>query len=96
MTNTGLPLPGDWRRRIGSKTDAHLYAPSKRADWERVYSDQRPLCGKIIPRWRTSKAELWTGKPISRSNASRALPCTACLVMAITRPYTANVPSEVA
>ena len=88
-------LLGDWRRRTGSKTDAHLYRPSTRAEWERRYSDQRPICGKVIPRRRTSAVQLWTGQPLSRSSASRVLPCTACLVEAITQPQRL-APSEVA
>lgn len=65
-------LIGDWRRRKGSKTDAHLWASSKRPDWQRSSSDQRPKCGRVIPRFRTVAVS--TGRP-----------CTECLVAAITQ-----------
>lgn len=67
-------LPGDWRRRRGTKTDAHLYASGA----------PRPMCGKVIERYQTAAARLATA-PRSRSNYTIALPCTECLVQAITR-----------
>jgi len=36
-------LIGDWRRRAGTKTDAHLYAGRGHHPF-----DQRPMCGKRI------------------------------------------------
>ena len=72
ITTGGTILVGDWRRRKGSKTAVHLWASNKRPDWQRSTSDQRPMCGKVIPRFRT--AAVRTGRP-----------CTDCLVAAITR-----------
>jgi hypothetical protein len=76
----GPVLAGDWRRRKGTKTDAHLFAGSGHHPF-----DQRPMCGKAIRHLSTEPATLWTGEPRSRSDALWALPCTACLVQAITR-----------
>ena len=46
-------LTGDWRRRYGSKTDAHLY---------RDGSDYAlPMCRKNIEHYRTSEVE--QGRP---------------------------------
>lgn len=73
-------LPGDWRRRRGTKTDAHLWAGTGHHPF-----DQRPMCGKAIRHISTEPATLWTGTPIGRSNRLFALPCTECLVQAITR-----------
>jgi len=80
MKTNGPKLVGDWRRRRGSKTDAHLFDGSGHHPF-----DQRPMCGKAIRHMSTEPATLWTGTPISRSGSFWALPCTECLVQAITR-----------
>lgn len=72
-------LIGDWRRRTGTKTDTHLFAGRGHHPF-----DQRPMCGKAIRHFTTTPIKPWTGEPRSRSDATRALPCTACLVAAIT------------
>ncbi len=45
-TVTRKPLPGDWRRRMGTKTDAHL--------WRDGSDYALPLCGKRIEHHQTS------------------------------------------
>jgi hypothetical protein len=75
----GPKLTGDWRRRTGSKTDAHLFAGNGHHPF-----DQRPMCGKALRHMATTKVEVWTGYPIGRSDRDRALACTSCLVAAIT------------
>lgn len=49
-------LQGDWRRRAGTKTDAHLY--DRRGDMTRL-----PLCYSRIPRNVTVRVE--EGRPCS-------------------------------
>jgi hypothetical protein len=46
-------LPGDWRRRRGTKTDAHVY----------VKGSPRPRCGKAIDRPETVRVHF--GRPCS-------------------------------
>ncbi len=45
-------LHGDWRRRRGTKTDAHLYAGG---------TARRPMCGKVIERHATVAVQ--SGRP---------------------------------
>jgi hypothetical protein len=40
MVGSGAMLLGDWRRRSGTKTDAHLYAAG----------EQYPTCRRVIKR----------------------------------------------
>ncbi len=74
-------LIGDWRRRRGTKTDAHLYRGTGHHPF-----DQRPMCGKAIRHISTVPIKPWTGKPISRSDEHRALAHTECLIAALTEP----------
>jgi len=53
----GTPLHGDWRRRIGTKTDAHLYPPRT----FRLTGATVPLCGKRIRKDAT--APVTRGRP---------------------------------
>jgi hypothetical protein len=61
-------LAGDWRRRRGTKTDAHLYGPSILPRNEP--SGRRPLCGKNVRHVDTERVDV--GRP-----------CTDCLVAGI-------------
>jgi hypothetical protein len=66
---SGLTLQGDWRRRRGTKTDAHLWD----GNWGGHHPfDQRPMCGKRIRHYNTV--------PVAAG-----APCSECLVQAITR-----------
>ena len=47
-------LPGDWRHRRGTKTDAHLYAGG---------TARRPMCGRVIERHAT--VYVTEGRPCS-------------------------------
>jgi len=75
----GKLLVGDWRHRLGSKTDAHLYHATHGARaGTRLFADLPPICGKHIKRKDTV--------PVSRGR-----PCTDCLVNAITGRDYSNV-----
>lgn len=50
-TPSGTKLIGDWRRRRGTKTDAHLYAGG---------TARRPKCGKVIERHATEAVRVGT------------------------------------
>jgi len=52
-TASGTMLYGDWRRRMGSKTDAHL--------WKDGSDYAQPICGKRIEHYRT--IALHSGRP---------------------------------
>lgn len=56
-TDAGF-LYGDWRRRRGTKTDAHLYNTGAR----------RPLCGRVIERHGTDSVA--SGRPCYECLAS--------------------------
>jgi hypothetical protein len=53
-TKEGTQLYGDWRRRRGTKTVAHLYAGG---------TARRPMCGKVIERHATDAVQ--AGVPCS-------------------------------
>lgn len=54
MNTTGGVLIGDWRRRMGSTTDAHLYRYGHKPSDQPIGPDKRyPVCGKRIPMGRT-------------------------------------------
>jgi hypothetical protein len=69
----GGRLPGDWRRRFGSKTDAHQYTKPDGTPFSGTMSELRPDCGKAIPRKVTERAP------------DKATPCYDCLVEGIRR-----------
>jgi hypothetical protein len=72
-TASGTMLVGDWRRRWGSKTDAHLWhATHGSRAGTALFADLRPICGKRIKRRDTVLAH-------------KGRPCTDCLVAGITR-----------
>jgi hypothetical protein len=74
-TTGGITLHGDWRRRRGSQTDAHLYGKN---DFETALLDtRRPMCSMAIPRRVTA--------PVSQGQ-----PCRDCLIAAITRRSSAQ------
>jgi hypothetical protein len=52
-TKSGTPLLGDWRRRRGTKADAHLFRGQS--------FDTRPVCLKAIRRISTESVR--TGQP---------------------------------
>lgn len=79
MTMTADPggqvLYGEWRRRRGTKTDAHLWAEKRRGDTVLVRglgSRDRPRCERRIPYDDTAAVR-------------KGRPCTDCLVAEITR-----------
>ena len=75
----GTILVGDWRRRLGTKTDAHLYHAAHGAPAHtRLYADLTPICGKRIARRNTV--------PVHKGR-----PCTQCLVNGITGSDYSNV-----
>ena len=68
----GQIMVGDWRRRLGTKTDAHLYhARYDDHPGDRAWADILPACGRRIKRRHTVLVR-------------KGRPCYECMTTALT------------